>query len=104
MVINYNEIYKQAKMLKISPHLLIKRKINYRKAKKREPDCRFCLHLRFLEYYKNGLQRKQCYIIGESCCESADVDHLHICNEYQKIENNQNHDYKKFIKLLEKKE
>lgn len=97
MIIDYNKISKEAYRMGISPHLLIKRKINYRKHKKKEADCRFCNNLRF--FGENiDYQRKQCEIIGVNWDKNADVDYLHICNFFEKIECVKRFDYKLFFK------
>jgi hypothetical protein len=100
-MLDYQKIIKKAEQFRISPHLLVKREINYRKAKLREADCRFCLHLIYVGY-KIGSQRMQCDIIGSSINYHSDVDHLHICNEYKKLECGEIHDFKKHIFMEEK--
>lgn len=101
-MLDYLKIIREAEQLRISPHLLVKRKINYRKAKPREMDCRLCLHLRHI-CYQTDARRKQCAIVGEGICPHADVDHLHICDCYEKNQRGVDHDYKKFIEILERK-
>ena len=82
--------------MKISPHLLVKRLVNYRKSKPKEADCRFCESLRF--YGSNiKTQRRQCEIIGVSYDKYADVDHLHICDCYERIDRPERYDYKIFL-------
>ena len=102
-MLDYPKIIRESKSMGVSPYLLAKRKLHYRKAKKRELDCRFCEHLRLVGYDKCN-KRKQCFIIGESISVYSDVDHLHICNAFEKIKRGVDHDYKKYIKFLGEKE
>jgi hypothetical protein len=92
---DYNKIKKESEAMQISPFLLIKRKINYRKCRQKELDCRFCDNLRFTGTRHD--QKKHCDIIGFSFDKNAEIDHLHICDEFKKIGPVERYDYKYII-------
>jgi hypothetical protein len=79
MKLDYIKIQKEAARMKISPYLLIKRKINYRLGKLTGADCRFCENLR---YFTGGIQ---CEIIGLGYHKHAYIDHLYICDCFKRI-------------------
>jgi hypothetical protein len=79
MKIDYIKIRREAERMKISPHLLIKRKINYRPAKLKEADCRFCDDMRYF------INETQCETIGLSYSKHANINKLYICDCFKRI-------------------
>ena len=84
--INYNQIIKESSRLGISPHTLIKRKINYRKAGRNENPCKVCKHLKYLDY-QNNLNGINCFIIGESIEKAAEINYSYTCDLWESINN-----------------
>lgn len=73
----------------VPPHLLVKRKVNYRKKKEKELGCKFCLHMLFMDYKKpeDCFRRRQCHVIGCSISQHSDVEYNYTCNAFHKIIN-----------------
>jgi uncharacterized cysteine cluster protein YcgN (CxxCxxCC family) len=85
-MIDYDKILKQAAGLQISPYILVKREIRYRKTEGVLKNCGNCCNSKFLTY-RNGdlnIPRLQCSIIGESKDRSASIDKNYICDYVNK--------------------
>ncbi len=81
--INYQEILKEAAQKELSPHIIIKRKLNYRKATGIEPMCIYCKNLN-----KSTIDRRnhsgQCEIIGEGYNGYSELNLKFTCDSHKK--------------------
>lgn len=84
MKIDYKKIKAQAGFMGISPHLLMKRMLNYRNAKRCQGACLVCINLKYLGD-TDSKQKKCCFIIGESLSPYALIEDHKVCNEYQSL-------------------
>ena len=85
MNIDYNEIHRQSKREKISPFLIIKRKLNYRETVRDQIGCKFCKHLNYMEYKDSLTKKTNCHIIGESSDYHAQIDYNYKCDAWESI-------------------
>ena len=75
--LNYTKLMKEAAAKEISPHLLAKRKLNYRKAVNLEPTCKKCKFMN-KETVKDG--HGQCQTIGEGFDIYSQINLKYTCN------------------------
>lgn len=90
--INYKELLEEAKRKEISIYILVKRKLNYRKASGIEGLCKYCksLNKETIEsdphtdsrYY--NCQSAQCIVIGEGFNLYSRVNLKYTCDNYNK--------------------
>lgn len=82
-MINYDKIKLEAQRMGISPHLLVKRKYNYRLAKG-DDRCENCQNMEHMNFHDGERVKTQCAFIGESKTDRhADIDYWHTCNGFK---------------------
>ena len=76
--INYKKLQIEAIRKNISFYLLIKRKLNYRKANKKNISCEYCLNKTKLNYIK------MCKATGESMTKYSKIENNFVCDNFIK--------------------
>jgi hypothetical protein len=81
--LNYTEIMKEAERMKRSPYLIVKRKLNYRKAGSLDPMCKTCKSLN-CETIDKETHTAQCETIGEGFDVYSEVNLFYTCDAHKK--------------------
>ena len=75
------EAMQEADIKKISPFIVMKRKVNYRDSSSNYKCCAQCRNRQAVNFCGKG--RNQCIIIGISCNSHADVIGEKVCDYYK---------------------
>ena len=81
--LNYEKIITEAKRTETSPHLIVKRLLNYRKAGSMEPMCKSCKSLNSATIDRMA-GTAQCETIGEGFDGYATINLKYTCNAHKR--------------------
>jgi hypothetical protein len=78
MKLDFKKLQLEAIRKNISIHLVIRRKLNYRKAKNNKECCKNCINKTLLNY------TKMCNLIGESTSLYSEIHDNYVCSGFEK--------------------